>query len=236
MPLSLESRSVGDITVVACRGRIVEGDESAALKQRFADLPPYPYFVLDLSGVDFVDSAGLGLLVRLLMRMKAANGLMTLCAVPARIREVLRLTHLETIFEVHETEAAAIEAFYHPSKTADPLYRVKADILCVETSEDVLAYVRQLLGQAGYGVITASYLPDALTLLKAVRPKMVVIGAALHAMRGTLAADTFNQLASALAVVVLPAGFSSHDAGEAAQGLLDKVRAVMGVGSHERPA
>jgi anti-sigma B factor antagonist len=236
VPFSLESRSVGDITVVTCRGRIVEGDESAALKQRFAQLPPYPYFVLDLSGVDFVDSAGLGLLVRLLMRIQAANGQMTLCAVPARIREVLRLTHLEKIFVTHETEAAAIEAFYQRPKTADPLYRVKADILCVEASDDVLAYVRQLLGQAGYGVITASHLPDALTLLKAVRPKMVVIGAALHAMRGTLAADTFSQLASTLSVVVLPPGFSSHDAGEAAQDLLDRVRAVMGAGSHEHPA
>jgi anti-sigma B factor antagonist len=236
VPLSLEDRSVGDITVVTCRGRIVEGDESAALKQHFSDLPPHPYMVLDLGGVDFVDSSGLGSLVRVLMRIKAANGQMTVCAVPPRIREVLRLTHLETIFELHETQAAAIEAFYRPSKTPGPLHRLQADILIVETSEDVLAYVRQLLGQAGYGVITASHLPDALTLLKAVRPKMVVIGATAHAMRGTLAADTFNQLTSTMAMVVLPAGFSRDDAGEAGRDLLNKVRAVMGSDGHERRA
>ena len=74
MALSLESRSVGDITVVTCRGRIIEGDEATALKQHLSDLPPHPYFVLDLAGVDFVDSAGLGLLVRLLMNSRLRHG------------------------------------------------------------------------------------------------------------------------------------------------------------------
>ena len=100
MPLSLQSRRVGDITVVTCSGRIVEGDESATLQKHFDDLlPDDPYILLDLGGVQFIDSSGLGLLVRFLARTRTANGGLKLCAVPDTIAEVLRVTKLATIFE-----------------------------------------------------------------------------------------------------------------------------------------
>ena len=237
MPLSLQHRRVGDITVVKCIGRIVEGAESAALKQYLDDLlRDYSDIILDLDEVQFIDSGGLGLLVRLHTRARAANGDLKLCAVPAKIGEVLRITHLSTIFESHGSEAEAISAFYQPSKSSGVPYRFDTDILCVETSADVLAYVRELLKQAGYGVTTADNLPDALTLLNATRPKMVVISADLRAATGTQTADAFQRLADARSVVELPADFSSHDAGEAGHQLLDQIRALMGPGGRPAPA
>src|SRR4051794_28443801 len=66
VPLSLQSRDIGDITVVKCGGRLVEGTEAATLKQYLnGRLPQFPYIVLDLADVQFLDSAGLGLLARL---------------------------------------------------------------------------------------------------------------------------------------------------------------------------
>jgi CheY-like chemotaxis protein len=87
----------------------------------------------------------------------------------------------------------------------------------------VLSYLRELLKEAGYRTLTAANLPDALILLKATRPKIVVIGTELRTA-GTQAATEFNTIASAGKVVELPAGFSEQDAGEAAQQVLQALR------------
>jgi CheY-like chemotaxis protein len=94
----------------------------------------------------------------------------------------------------------------------------------VEQSADVLAYVGQVLRQAGFVVITTTNLPDALTLLTATRPKVVVISAKLRAQRETAAGASFNEQAGALRLVELPAGFGGQDAAAAGSELLDRVR------------
>jgi len=227
--LSLQNRSIGEITVVTCSGRIVEGPESQALQQHLSDLLPlHPYIVLDLDHVDFVDSSGLGLLVRFLGRTHTAHGGLKLCAVPANVAEILRITRLRTIFDVHDSAEEAVAAFYQRTTSGGTSDRLSTDILCVEHSADVLAFVRELLKQAGYGVMTANNLPDALTLLKATQPKVLVIGADLRSARDTSAAATFNDLADTRPVVELRPDFSSRDAGEAGQRFLDQVRAAAG--------
>ncbi len=229
MSLAIESRHIGDVTVVKCSGRIVEGAESAALHQQLtAALVDYPLIVLHLEQVDFIDSSGLGLLVRFLSRARAAHGGLKLCAVPSRIHEVLAITRLRGIFDAHESEAEAVAAFYERAKSADGQARLDSEILCVEKSADVLAYVSGILRQAGYGVLSSSSVPDALMLLRASRPKVVVIGATLRAARDTRAAEVFNDLADALPVLELPADFSSSDAGDAGQRLLDQIRTAIG--------
>jgi hypothetical protein len=82
-------------------------------------------------------------------------------------------------------------------------------------------------------VVTTDNLSDALTLLTATEPKLVVIGAELRSTRGTRSAETFNRVADARSVVELPADFSSYEAGEAGHRLLDHVRAVLG--DRDRP-
>ena len=228
MPISLEHRRVGDVTVVTCAGRIVEGTESIALRKMVDDLLQYgPHLVLHLGAVDFLDSSGLGLLVRCVTRTRNAHGNLTLCALTPQILKVLEVTHLRPIFDVHESEADAINALYQRPSSGGGTARLQTDILCVDGSSDVQAYVRGILAQAGYGVLTAGNLPDGLILLQAARPKLVVIGADFRATRETRTADKFNALADALLVVVLPADFSRRDAGEAGQRLLDEVRGLL---------
>jgi anti-sigma B factor antagonist len=230
--LSLDSRRIGDITVVTCAGRIVEGGESAALKEHFADqLYDQPYVVLDLGEVTFVDSSGLGLLVRLLNRTRTARGDLKLCAVRPPIAEVLRVTRLGTIFESYATAAAAIAAFYQPSKLAETVDRFKTDILCVDPSDDVLVYLHQLLSQGGYGVLTTNNLPDARTLLTATRPKLLIVGARFSAAAGMQALETVNGMAAGGAVIHLPDDFSHRDAGEAGRELLNQVALYFPSGS-----
>jgi anti-sigma B factor antagonist len=234
--LALKNRRAEEITVVECVGRIVEGAEADALQQLVTDLiQESPYIVLHLGGVDFIDSSGLGLLVRCLIRTEHVHGLLRLCAAPPRILEALRMTGLTTVFQIYDTEADAIAGFYR-SPSGERRAAAHANILCVEQSANVLAYVGQLLRQAGYVVVTTGNLPDALTLLTATRPKLVVIGAALRAARNTRAAERFNALADPLTVIQLPADFSIQEAGHAGRRLLEEVRAVLGPSGSAAPA
>ena len=229
MPLTLQSRHMGSITLVACTGRIVEGPESQVLHQHLSELLPHrPHIILDLDRVEFVDSSGLGLLVRFLSRTHQARGGLKLCAVPPRVAEVLRVTRLSASFDVHPSAHEAVVAFCQGTMSEGGSDLLRTDVLCVDHSADVLAFVRELLKQAGYGVVTSNNLPDGLILLKAMRPKVVVMGADLRSARDTPAAERFNRLADARSVVELPPDFSSRDAGEAGQHVLDRVRVAAG--------
>src|ERR1041384_510397 len=102
MTLSLRNRQVGDISVVTCTGRLIEGPEANALRQRLTDLLAFdPRVVLDLGGIDFIDSSGLGLLVRMLTRAQAQRGDIKLCAVPRELAKILKVTRLGALFDTH---------------------------------------------------------------------------------------------------------------------------------------
>jgi anti-sigma B factor antagonist len=219
MSLSLQSRSVGEITVVACVGPIVEGPNAGALDSHVRELlPQSPHVVLDFRDVSFIDSAALGILVRLHARARAARGDLKLCAVSSHIRDVLRSTRLNTILKAYDSDADAIASFYAPADSAEAPASLDIDIVCVDGSLDVLAYLRELLRQAGYGVTTTTNVADARILIRAARPKVVLVGSEL---RSLLTSEVFANSS----VVELPAHFSTDDAGEAAQHVLDQVGA-----------
>ena len=228
MPVSLEHRRVGDVTIVTCTGRIVEGTESGAIRELLDRLfPEGPHLVLNLGAVDFIDSSGLGLLVRYLHRARSMHGDLKLCALTPRMIEALEVTHLRPVFDAHASEDEAIGAFYQRAVTGEAVPRLPRDILCVAASSDLQAYLRGLLAQAGYGVLTAGNLPDGLILLQAMRPKLVVVETELRQARETRTAQKFNALADALAVIELPEDFSRQDAAIAGERLLERVRAAI---------
>jgi anti-anti-sigma factor len=226
MPLALDHRRIGDIAVVTCAGRLVEGAESSALAQLLDELLPFgPYVVLHLGALEFIDSAGVGLLVRYSTRMRHVHGRMTLCAPSSKLVAVLKATRLDRVFESYETEGEAIAAFYERAATADAPSRLsRTEVLCVLESPDVQAYVREIVGRNGYGVLTASNLPDALVLLQATGPKVVVLSAGFAQVCGTNAAEKFRRRVDGLSVIELPVDFSQRDSGGAAQWLLDRLR------------
>ena len=227
MLLSLDHRPVGDATVITCRGRLIAGSEAAALQQLLDTLMPRTrHLVLHLGDIDFIDSGGLGLLVRYLVRAQRSSTTLTVCAVSPKIDEVLRVTKLKSVFPPYESEAAALAHIHRQDTDVDAL---EPTILCVDASSDITAYIRELLKASGYRVLTSVNLPDALILLVATTPAVVIVSAELHAATGTRSAEEFHRLAGQRALVVLPAGFSAHDAGEAASEVLSAVRAAVSV-------
>lgn len=229
MRLEIRSRVVGEVGVVNCNGRIVAGDETKALHDHLEmAVKETPVVVLHLGEVGFIDSSGIGALVRLLTYARSRGGDVKLCAVPEMISRTLRMTSLNTVFESYDSEADAIAASYQrrrarPSEAVNP----SRTVLCLDESSDVLAYVRELLRQAGYSVLTTSMLTDAQILLRATRPSLIVLGPRMVKVRERSTSELFGQIAPTVPVCVLEEDFSTRDPGEAGVLFLEKVRHIL---------
>jgi anti-anti-sigma factor len=222
--LSITQRTIGEVAVLECSGRIVEGTETASLDRQVRDLQVvYRYFVLDLHDVAFVDSAGLGLLVRLLSRLRRASGDLKLSGVAPNIQKSLNVSRLNSVLASYDNVDAAVAAFERSSVGGEAPARDEVDILCVHWSNDVLAYLHELLRQAGYGLMTSTNVSDAATLLIATKPKIVVIDAQSRAIGMS---GRFGSLIGDAHVVELATTFSIDDAGDAGQRLLDDIARV----------
>jgi len=227
MALSLSSRTVGDITVLKCDGRIVEGPESAALRQRVNEVVACtPALVLDLGDVHFIDSSGLGMLVRILARTGHDN--LKLCGLTSRISETLKITRLSSVFDCYESEAEAIAAFYRaPTGSSRPSPFIAPNVLCVGKSVELLTYMQEVLRQAGLSVTAIDNLLDAVTLLKATSPKVVLVAHELRSAGSAGMVEMFNRLTATVAVVELPPDFARQDPIETGPRLVDRVRVLL---------
>jgi anti-sigma B factor antagonist len=225
--LILDTRDVGRVTIVACNGRIVAGGENDALRAHVAWLlRDRRSIVLDLGAVDFVDSSGLGTMVRALTSTRQVHGELKLCNVPPHLRKVLELSHLSTLFETHDSEENAVAAFYKPRAAAQAPIATGRSILCIDSNADVLAYLRELLRRAGYDVHTSSHLRDALILMRVTRFDLVLAGPDVSASPAVR--ESFQKACAKLPGIELGSEFSTLDAGEAGAGLLEKIAARLG--------
>jgi anti-sigma B factor antagonist len=112
MALRVETQISGGVCIFRCEGRIVYGDEGAILRERVGNiLRGTPKIVVNLHAVDYVDSGGLGILVRLLASAKKHGGELKLVSPRNRVRDLLRRTNLQAIFEVYENNDEAVAAF-----------------------------------------------------------------------------------------------------------------------------
>lgn len=120
MKLDLETRAIDDVTVLYCRGRFTYRDEATAFSQKIAELLPNARrVVVELSGVEVVDSAGLGELVVVHMWIRASGCALKLAGANARIQHLLELTNLLSVFDVHPTLDDALLSFQRKvAKTA----------------------------------------------------------------------------------------------------------------------
>jgi anti-sigma B factor antagonist len=112
MQLNLTIRTVQGILVVNCDGRIVFGEESAELRDTVKKLlTKSNQLVLNLGGVSYIDSGGLGTLVALYTTAHNAGGAIKLSNLTPRVGDLLQVTKLVTIFEVFDTEEEAVQSF-----------------------------------------------------------------------------------------------------------------------------
>ena len=222
--MSLDTREVGRVTIVRCVGRLVAGNASDSLRTHVAWLlRDRRLIVLDLGEVGFVDSSGLGTMVRALATTRQARGDLKLCKVPESVRKVLDLTRLTAIFDTHESEEKAVAAFYRPETRAETPASIGRSILCLDSNADVLAYLRELLRRAGYDVQTSGRISDALILMRVTRFDLVLAGPGMIA--SAQSPQSFRDACSRFPVIELGSEFSTRDAGDAAAQLLETIAA-----------
>lgn len=222
MPLSLNARTVGDVTIIRCDGRIAVGETESLRDHVHRQLPGHRDIVLHLGEVAFIDSGGLGMMVRLLTSLRRSGGDLRLCNIPQGVLKVLNITNLTRLFEIHGSEEEAVLSFYKRKAVAKPAQATGPVVLCVDHSADVLACLRGILCSAGYDVLTNSNLHDSVILIRAAQPKLLILGPGLTASAGTLQA--FRAECALAPVVELGAEFSTQDAGQAASELLTKIQ------------
>ena len=226
MKLSLETREVGRVTIVRCKGRLVSGGETEALRAHVAHLlRDRRSIVLHLGEVVFIDSSGLGTMVRTLTSTRQVHGDLKLCDVPEHVRKVLQLSHLTKLFDSHESEDQAVAAFYRkPVQTEQPVSMGRS-VLCIDRNADVVTYIRELLHRTGYDVHTSNNLRDALFLMRVSRFDLVLLGADIPA--SPAAEKSFREASAKIPLIELGTDFSTLEAGEAASALMEKIAAQL---------
>ena len=113
MSLHATHRDAGKVTVVDLSGRITLGEGSALLRKTIRGLldDQRTLILLDLADVDYIDSSGIGELVSGFSAVKGRNGDLKLLNLTKKVRDLLQITKLYTVFDVFSDESAALRSF-----------------------------------------------------------------------------------------------------------------------------
>jgi anti-sigma B factor antagonist len=113
MQLEIRERTTGDVTLLDLIGKITIGEGSVQLRDAVSRLldAGRNRIILNLGGVTYVDSSGIGELVSRFTTTKNTGGKLKLLNLPKKIKDLLMITKLLTVFEIYEDEQSALESF-----------------------------------------------------------------------------------------------------------------------------
>ena len=111
--MQIEERVVGGVTILDVKGRLVLGDGDVLLRDKVHSLVSQgrKQIVLNLADMPYIDSGGLGEIVRTHTTVNRANGGLKLMNVTKRIHDLLVITKLVTVFDAFDSEAEAVQSF-----------------------------------------------------------------------------------------------------------------------------
>jgi anti-sigma B factor antagonist len=116
--MQIEQRTVGDVVVLDLKGRVMLGDGDEVLKDKVNSLvnQGQKKIVLNLAEVPYIDSAGLGEVVRTYTTVSRQGGHLKLLNLTKRITDLLAITKLLTVFDTYESETEAVGSFSASAK------------------------------------------------------------------------------------------------------------------------
>jgi anti-sigma B factor antagonist len=111
--MTITERKSGDVTILDVEGKILLGEGDVQLKRKIDELieRSETKLLLNLANVPYMDSGGLGEIVRSYTTVKRAGGDLKLLNATKRISDLLTITKLITVFEIFEEEAAAVKSY-----------------------------------------------------------------------------------------------------------------------------
>jgi len=109
----LNTRQIGDVNVVDVAGRITLGEGSSALRDSVREMVSkgQKKILLNLGEVSYIDSSGIGELVSAFTTVTNGGGQLKLLNLTKRVKDLLQITKLYTVFDVHDSEVTAIRSF-----------------------------------------------------------------------------------------------------------------------------
>ena len=116
--MQIEERTVGDVVVLDVKGKITLGEGDELLKDKVNSLvyQGQKKIILNLAAVPYIDSAGLGEVVRTYTTVSRQGGSLKLLNLTKRITDLLSITKLLTVFETYDAEADAVRSFSASAK------------------------------------------------------------------------------------------------------------------------
>ena len=113
MSVKLTTRQVGDVTVIDAAGRITLGEGASAFRDLVRDLANKgsQEDPIESHEVSYIDSSGIGELVSGFTTITNHGGVLKLVGLSKRVKDLLQITKLYTVFEVFDDEAAAVRSF-----------------------------------------------------------------------------------------------------------------------------
>ena len=116
MSLKFKTRQVDGVAIMDLSGRITLGEGSVTLRDAVRDVlsKGSSHILLNLGDVDYIDSSGLGELVSAYTAVKVAGGELKMLKLTKKVKDLLQITKLYTVFDVKDEEAAAIASFSGP--------------------------------------------------------------------------------------------------------------------------
>jgi anti-sigma B factor antagonist len=116
--MQIEERAVGDVVILDLKGKITLGEGDELLKDKVNSLVNQGQrkILLNLGGVPYIDSAGLGEVVRTYTTVSRQGGSLKLLNLTKRITDLLSITKLLTVFETFESENEAVQSFSASAK------------------------------------------------------------------------------------------------------------------------
>ena len=114
MSFKATSRDVGDVTVIDMDGRITLGEGSSLLRDLVRENlgKGHRKILLNLAGIVYIDSTGLGELVSGYRLIKSEGGELKLLNLNKKVTDLLQITKLYTVFDIHTQEAEAVASFH----------------------------------------------------------------------------------------------------------------------------
>jgi DNA-binding NtrC family response regulator len=137
---------------------------------------------------------------------------------------------LDRVFQPCSSEKEAIEAFSKARLSApeDSSAGSKTRVVCIDTSNDLLAYLRALLQRSGYETFTTRYVQDARTLVQAARASVVVCGPGTRSNEPAI--EEFRQGAPHVPLLILQPDFSTAEASQAGRDLVTRIQSLLNAG------
>jgi anti-sigma B factor antagonist len=113
MSVIMTNSEVDGVAVVELDGRIVLGEESNSLREKLKSMVAAgkKKIVLNMAEITYIDSAGLGALVAAHVSAKTQGASVRLCNLGKKFHDVMQVTRLLTVFDVYDTQAAAVSSF-----------------------------------------------------------------------------------------------------------------------------